>query len=243
MLEHKENNKKEEKKKVGLHGIIDFITLFTGVLYGELDHRLTLREALGKALKKPVPAHVNYLYCFGGIAFLLFVNQIITGVLLAFYYKPSPAEAYASVQYIMNNVKFGWLIRQMHAWGSHLMILMVILHMTRVFFHGAYKEPRDINWIAGTFLFFLTITFGFTGYLLPWDQLSYWATTVGTEIAGGVPVIGKYLLYFIRAGEDVSGATLTRFYTIHVIILPWITAGFLALHFLMIRRIGISEPL
>ncbi|MFQ6092254.1 MAG: cytochrome bc complex cytochrome b subunit [bacterium] len=227
------------EERIDVKSIINFLP----IIYGELDKRLELKEALGKALKKPVPKHVNLFHCFGGITFLLFVIEIITGVLLALYYKPSPEEAFASVKFITNEVTFGWLIRQVHAWGAQLMILMVILHMLRVFFQGAYKSPRELNWIVGVLLLFVTLTFGFTGYLLPWDQLSFWGTTVGTEVAGGVPLIGNFILILLRGGENVTEDTLTRFYALHVLVLPWITAGLLALHFIMVRRQGIAGPL
>jgi quinol-cytochrome oxidoreductase complex cytochrome b subunit len=216
---------------------------FTGLIYGPLDKRLNIRDALEKALRKPVPKHVNFYFCFGGITFFLFLIQVVTGVLLSLYYKPSVENAYQSVQYIMNEVSLGWLVREMHAWSANLMILAVFLHMMRVFIYGAYKKPRELNWIVGVLLMMVTLTFGFTGYLLPWDQLAYWASTVGTQIAAEVPVIGKYLLWVMRGGEGVTGATLSRFYAVHVIILPWIMGGLLISHFLMVRRQGISEPL
>jgi quinol-cytochrome oxidoreductase complex cytochrome b subunit len=230
------------RERIDLDGLLGWLSI-TGILYGPLDKRLNVKEAIQKALKKPVPPHVNFSFCFGGITFLLFITQIITGVLLALYYKPAPESAFESVQYIMNHVPLGWIVRQVHAWSANLMILTLVLHMLRVFVYGAYKSPRELNWIAGTFLLGLTLTFGFTGYLLPWDQLAYWATTVGTNIAGSVPLVGKHLLVIMRGGEDVSGATLTRFYTVHVIILPWVTSACLAAHFFMIRRQGISGSL
>ncbi len=216
---------------------------FTGLLYGPIDRRLGVREALQKMLKKPVPSHVNWTFCFGGITMLLFAIQAITGILLALYYKPSPDAAYDSVQHIMQNVTLGWLIRQVHAWGANLMILTLFLHMMRVFLYGAYKPPREMNWMVGVMLLFLVMTFGFTGYLLPWDQLAYWATTVGTEIVAGIPFVGKYILWVARGGESVSGETLSRFYAAHVIVLPVLTSAFVMIHLIMVRRQGISGPL
>lgn len=212
-------------------------------IYGALDERLSFRDALEKALKKPIPKFVNFWFCFGGITFFLFINQVITGILLAFYYKPSPTTAYESIKYIMNEVPLGWLIREMHAWGANLMIFSVFIHIGRVFFYKAYRPPRELNWIVGTFLLFMTLTFGFTGYLLPWDQLSYWATTVGTEIAGGVPIIGDFILLILRGSANVSDTTLARFYAIHTLVLPWFITFCLIAHFVMIRRQGISKPL
>ncbi|MFQ6082692.1 MAG: cytochrome bc complex cytochrome b subunit [Candidatus Aminicenantia bacterium] len=243
---------KEKRKKqtflewlndqIDLKEILSWLT-FTGFIYGPLDRRLEIKEALQKMLKKPVPKHVNHWFCFGGITFLLFMIQVITGTLLAIYYKPTAHDAYASVQHIMNDVTLGWLIRQIHAWGANLMILTLIIHMLRVFFYGAYKHPRELNWTIGVLLLLLTLTFGFTGYLLPWDQLAYWATTVGTELIGSFPLVGQYILIILRGGTDVTEVTLNRFYAVHVIILPWVTAGLMALHFIMVRRQGISGPL
>jgi len=213
-------------------------------LYSALDDRLTLKEALAKALKKPVPNFaLKYTFCMGGTALLLFFNQVVTGVLLSIYYKPSPETAFASVQYIEHEMFLGWLIRQMHAWGANLMVLFVTLHMVKVFFNKAYRPPRELTWITGTLLFFITITFGFTGYLLPWDQLSYWASTVGTGLVEAVPWVGKTMLLVLRGGEQISGLTISRFFAIHCIILPWITFAMLLGHFMLVRRLGISKPL
>ncbi|MBI2251828.1 MAG: cytochrome b N-terminal domain-containing protein [Armatimonadetes bacterium] len=230
-------------KRLDLTNLAEIFLSFSGLLYGELDRRLELHEALQKALKKPVPKHVNFSFCFGGITFLLFLIQVFTGILLALYYRPSPEAAYESVRHITNDVTLGWLIRGVHRWASTLMIIFVIFHTLRVFLTGVYKPPRELNWMVGVCLFGVTLIFGFTGYLLPWDQLAYWATTVGTEIAGGVPIIGDFLLLMMRGGKEVSGETLTRFFTGHVIILPLVVFILLGLHFLMVRRQGISGPL
>lgn len=222
--------------------VLSWLTI-VGVFYGPVDRRLHIRDAIDKMLKKPVPKHLNWTFCLGASALALFMIQAFTGVLLAFYYKPSPESAYESVQHIMNNVHLGWLIRQIHAWGANMMVAMVFLHMLRVFFYGAYKTPREITWMVGVMLLFLTLTFAFTGYLLPWDQLSYWATTVGTEIFASIPIIGEPLLHITRGGEAVSGETLSRFYTVHTVILPGFTAMMIMLHLFMVRRQGISGPL
>lgn len=239
--------KEEEHKKTLEHRtvfreLLSFFSL-TGFIYGPLDQRLGIRKALEKALKKPIPPHVNFLFCLGGIAFTLFLVQVITGIMLLMYYRPTTTEAYESVVYITNEVSFGWLIRGIHYWASNLMIVAVFLHMLRVFFYGAYKPPRDFNWSTGVILFILTLGFAFTGYLLPWNQTSYWATTVGTEIPGAVPIIGKYLASLIKGGAEISQITLTRFFAIHVVILPAFMLLFLVAHFLMIRKQGISGPL
>ena len=235
--------RKWAEERFNLKQVVGALLNVFPIIYGELDQRLDIKEGLQKLLKKPVPKHINFWHCFGGITFLLFVIQVITGIMLATYYKPSAADAYNSIRFIVNEVTLGWLIRQTHAWGANLMILTMFIHMLRVFFHGAYKNPRELNWMVGVVLLLLTIAFGFTGYLLPWDQRSFWGTTVGTEIVGGVPILGKLMLTLLRGSENVTGDTLTRFYTIHVMILPWLTAIFLAAHFSMVKRQGIADPL
>lgn len=213
------------------------------LMYGEIDRRLELKDAIQKALKHPVPKHVNWTYCFGGITFVLFLVQAVSGILLTLYYQPSTADAYESVKFIMNDVKFGWLIRSCHRWGGELMVLMVFLHMLRVYFHGAYKHPRELNWLAGVGLFALVMGFGFTGYLLPWDQKAYWGTTVGTKMPAEAPFIGEFIKQFLRGGMEISGRTLSRFYSMHVVILPVLTTFLLLGHFGMIRKQGISKPM
>ncbi len=211
-------------------------------VYDWLDKRLDLRPGLAKMLDHPVPTWVNWLYCFGGITFFFFVLQAITGIFLMLYYVPSPDHAYESVQYITNTVHFGKIIRGMHHWTATLIVVTVVIHMLRVFWHGAYKAPRELNWVAGVCLFLLTMGFGFTGYLLPWDQKAYWATAVGTNIAGSVPVVGSFLLKLARGGTDLGAVTLVRFFDVHVALLPLFMVIFLAGHFFMIRRQGISRP-
>lgn len=211
---------------------------------GWLDDRYQYSEILSKILKKPVPLYATYWwYCLGGITALLFVIQGTTGIMLAFYYKPTPEHAYASIQFIENEVRFGAAIRMVHHWAANGMIVMCLAHMLRVFIMGAYKPPRELNWVSGVLLLVLTLAFGFTGYLLPWDQRAYWATTVGSEIAGAIPVIGQLAMVFLRVGWDVSGLTLGRFYALHVIIVPLATVIFMAAHFMMIRRQGVARPL
>jgi quinol-cytochrome oxidoreductase complex cytochrome b subunit len=208
------------------------------------DERFDVRIPLEAFLKKPVPKHaIRWYFCLGGITFALFVIQGITGILLSLYYKPTPDEAYESILFIMNNVRFGWLIRSIHSWSSSLMIAACVAHMLRVYITGSFKKPRELNWIAGVFLLLLTLAFGFTGYLLPWDQKALWGSTVGSEILGAVPGIGEALLGLLRGGLEITGLTLTRFYGIHVLVLPVLAFIFLAAHFVIIRRQGISGPL
>ncbi len=209
-----------------------------------VDDRYKISEPLTKVLNKPVPKYaLKWFYCLGGITAFLFVVQGITGILLAFYYKPTPEAAYASIQYIESQVYFGSAIRAIHHWCANGMIVLCVAHMLRVFIMGAYKRPRELNWMSGAFLLILTLVFGFTGYLLPWDQRAFWATTVGSEIAGAVPAIGNLALVFLRVGWNVTGETLSRFYGLHIIIVPLATVVFMGAHFLMIRRQGIAKPL
>jgi quinol-cytochrome oxidoreductase complex cytochrome b subunit len=209
-----------------------------------LDERFDVRIPLQAFLKKPVPKHaIRWYFCLGGITFALFLIQGITGILLSLYYKPTPQDAYESILFIMNNVRFGWLIRSIHSWSASGMILACIAHMLRVYITGAYKRPRELNWVAGIFLLLLTLGFGFTGYLLPWDQKALWGSTVGSEILGVVPLIGNALLGLLRGGAEITSLTLTRFYGIHMLVLPVLAFIFLAAHFVIIRRQGISGPL
>jgi hypothetical protein len=211
---------------------------------GWVDERYQLAEGLSKVLGKPVPRYaLRWWYCLGGMTAFLFVVQGLTGILLAFYYRPTPEAAYASIQFIETQVRFGAAIRAIHHWAANGMIVMCMAHMLRVFITGAFKPPRELNWVSGVLLMVLTLAFGFTGYLLPWDQRAFWATTVGTEIAGSIPVIGSLALVFLRVGWDVSGQTLSRFYALHVIVVPLATVAFMGAHFLMIRRQGIARPL
>jgi len=193
------------------------------------------RGALSHQLRKRLPPHVGWLHVLGSMSLLLFVSQTVTGILLLVYYHPTPEAAHDSIRFITGKAHFGWLYRQIHAWGATLMVGFVLLHMMRVFFMGAYKKPRELTWVTGVLLFLVTIGFGFTGYLLPWNQLAYWATTVGTESAGKVPVLGPWLQYFLRGGETVTGSTLSRFFVIHVIVLPWVATGLIALHLFLMR--------
>jgi hypothetical protein len=209
-----------------------------------IDERYKTKEVLEKFLSKPVPNWATrWWYCLGGITAFLFVIQAITGIMLAFYYQPTPENAYASIQYIENEVFFGASIRSIHHWAANGMVVMCIAHMLRVFIMGAFKPPRELNWSSGVILFIVTMGFGFTGYLLPWDQRAYWATTVGTEIAGGIPDIGELILVFLRVGWGISAATLSRFYSLHVLVLPILVIVTMVMHFLMIRRQGLKEPL
>jgi quinol-cytochrome oxidoreductase complex cytochrome b subunit len=209
-----------------------------------MDQRLEVHDYVKKdILDKPIPKGLNLTYCFGGITFFLFLMLAATGFFMAIYYIPSPLQAYDSVDYITYEVSMGYIIRGVHYWSANLMIVTIFLHMIRVYIYGAYKKPREINWITGVMLFCLVMAFGFTGYLLPWDQKAFWATQVGTSIMGTVPVIGEYALKITRGGSKLGALTLARFYALHVIFLPIVTVCLLIGHFFMIRRQGISTPL
>jgi quinol-cytochrome oxidoreductase complex cytochrome b subunit len=212
-------------------------------IFEYLNARLGFTNRHRRVIDKPVPAGINYFYCFGGITFTLFIMQLVTGLLLSIHYIPSEAEAYRSIQRLHQTVPLGRVLRSMHYWAANLMVVMVVLHMTRVFVTGSYRNPRELNWVAGAMLLLLTLGFGFTGYLLPWDQKAYWATVVGTNMLGSVPLIGPPLAAVLRGGADVTGQTLLRFYSIHVLWLPIFTAFFLWIHFHILRRVGISGGL
>ena len=195
------------------------------------------------AAKKVVPIHRHTVfYYLGGMALFLFLVQVATGILLLLYYRPSASEAFESVQYIMAEVPFGWLIRSIHAWGANLFVAAVFLHLLSTFFLKAYRAPREMTWISGSVLLFLTVGFGFSGYLLPWNELSYFATKVGTDVPAQIPGIGPLLSRILRGGSDVTGATLSRFYGIHVAILPALTTLVLGLHLLLVQQKGMSVP-
>lgn len=194
--------------------------------------------------KKSVPLHRHTVwYYFGGITLFLFVVQVVTGILLLLYYRASADQAYESVKFIVSEVNFGWLIRSVHSWSANVLIGAAFVHMFSVFLLKAYRPPREFTWITGAVLLFLMLGFGFSGYLLPWNELAFFATKVGTDIAGSVPLIGKAALVFLRGGEDVTGGTLTRFFGFHVAILPAITTLLLALHLAMVQVQGMSRPL
>jgi cytochrome b6 len=181
-------------------------------------------------------------YYFGGITLFLFSVQVFTGILLLMYYKASAEMAYESVQFIVSKVQFGWLIRSIHSWSANLMVLAAFIHMFSVFFTRAYQKPRELSWFSGMTMLFLALGFGFSGYLLPWNELSFFATKVGTDIVGILPIIGKPLMTLLRGSEEVTGATLSRFFGIHVAILPAVFTVLLSAHLIFIQRQGISEP-
>ncbi len=204
-----------------------------------LDERTGIVGVYKTVFDRKIPK-VNWWFTLGSASLFLFSVQVVTGILLSVYYVPSPDHAYDSVQYIMTGVQFGWLIRGIHHWAASLMVLVVFLHMLRVFFYGAYKYPREITWVTGVVLLLATLGMGFTGYLLPWNQKAYWATTVGTSIAGTVPGIGDFILRALRGGTDLSAVTLTRFFAAHVWMLPLVILTVIGIHLYLVIRNGIS---
>jgi len=212
-------------------------------VYNWFQERLEIQSIADDISSKYVPPHVNIFYCFGGIVFTLFLVQVATGFAMTFYYRPSVADAFASVEYMMTQVNFGWLIRSIHRWSASMMVLMMILHVFRVYLTGGFKKPRELTWVTGVVLASVTVSFGVTGYSLPWDQIGYWACKIVTGVPEAIPVVGTALVELLRGGSSVGQATLTRFYSLHTFVLPLITAVFMLAHFLMIRKQGISGPL
>ena len=205
-----------------------------------LDERLGWRRVWEAIFLRKVPK-VNWLYTLGSATLFVAVNQIVTGILLTIYYVPTPDQAYETVRYISTQVPAGWLIRGLHHWGASAMVVLAALHMLRVILHGAYKYPREVTWLTGVGLLLIVLGFGFTGYLLPWDQKAYWATTVGTRIAEVTPLVGRWILLLMRGGEELTGVTLARFYGVHVWALPASLMMLLLAHLYLVVRIGISS--
>src|SRR4026208_244651 len=208
-----------------------------------LDERVDLSGIRHFIAEKGVPIHTQEVwYYLGGMTMFLFALQVFTGILLLLYYRPSSAEADRSARFIVTQVQFGWLIRNVHSWSANLLIALAFAHFFSVFFLTSYRKPRELTWLTGILLLFLMLAFGFSGYLLPWNEVSFFATKVGTGIAGAVPIIGPFTLRLLRGGDDVTGATLSRFYGLHVAILPAITTALVAAHLLFVQRQGLSVP-
>ncbi len=220
-------------------------------LYNWVDDRLDITPLWRDIADHEVPEHVNpahhfsaFVYCFGGLTFFVTVIQVLSGMFLTMYYTPDIERAWQSVFYLQKEVAYGQIVRGMHHWGASLVIVMMFLHTLRVFFQGAYKKPRELNWIVGVLIFFVMLGLGFTGYLLPWDNKAYFATQVGLEIAEQVPFIGEQVKTLLAGDPEIVGAqTLTRFFAIHVFFLPAALFGLMAMHFVMIRKQGISGPM
>jgi len=208
-----------------------------------LDDRLRLDPFVTFLREKEVPRHrFTWAYFFGGISLFFLIVQVTTGILLLLYYRPTAEAAFESVEFVMTRVEFGWLVRSIHAWSANLMVLAVFVHMFSVYLMRSYGRPRDLTWWTGMLLLALTLAFGFSGYLLPWNTLAFFATRVGTDMVSKVPFVGGWLLRFLRGGEDVSGATLTRFFGFHVAVLPLLVFLILAVHLFLVQRHNVHVP-
>lgn len=208
-----------------------------------LDDRIGFSVLMPLIRKKEVPIHKHsFWYYIGGMALFLFMLQVATGILLLIYYRPSAEGAYESIQFLMSEVEFGWLIRSIHSWGANLMIFMAFVHLISVMLLKAYRAPRELTWISGVAALIVSMGLGFTGYLLPWNELAFFATRVGTEIPAVIPVVGPFVTEILRGGEDVSGATLTRFYAFHVSFLPAVLFALVGFHVLLVQKHGMSVP-
>ena len=209
-------------------------------IYNWLDERLGLNDMYTNLLDRPEPK-TTWWNTLGSASMFLFIMQGITGIFLTVYYTPSPDHAYDSVQYIMEGVAFGWLIRGIHHWGATLMVILVFVHMLRVYYTASFKYPRELTWLIGIGLFLTTLGMGFTGYLLPWNQKAFWATTVGTQIAGTVPFLGEFILKTLRGGPELSALTLQRFFSAHIWIIPAILVALMGVHLYLIIKHGESH--
>ena len=209
---------------------------------GWLQERYELKDPLDKFLYRKVPRGVGWWYTLGSATLVSFILLLVTGAFLMMNYSPSPDHAYDSIQFIMNDLPFGRLIRSIHFWSASSMVVLIGLHGLRTFFMAAYKYPRELTWVIGTLLFILVMVAAFTGYLLPWDQKAYWATNVGTGIAGQIPLVGPFVQKVLVGGTTIGAVTLTRFFTLHVAILPVLVIGLTALHIFLVVKAGISAP-
>ncbi|MXY99558.1 cytochrome bc complex cytochrome b subunit [Candidatus Poribacteria bacterium] len=204
-----------------------------------LNERLPLTE-FSEHLRKPLPKHINLLFSLGSLAMFLLILQAATGAFLAFYYSPSPEHAHNAVTYISTEVPFGAFVRGLHHWGASAMVIIVVLHLLRVVLYSSYKAPRELTWIFGVLLLLVVLGFGFTGYLLPWDEKAYWATVVGVEIASTAPGLGDFVAKVMRGGTEIGAVTLSRFYALHTIWLPWLAFGLVGVHLFFVRYYGSS---
>ncbi len=214
----------------------------TAQVVGWLDERSNLSPLLRANLYRKVPKGTNWFYTLGSATLFAFVSQAVTGVFLAMYYEPDTARAYESAAYITNEVFLGELVRGMHKWGSTVMIILIFLHLARTFLFGAYKYPREIQWIIGVVLLVLTLAMGLTGYLLPFDQRSFWATTVAVNLNASAPIIGPYLADFMRGGAEFGAASLSRFYALHMLLIPGLIAALIGAHLYLVAKLGTTAP-
>jgi menaquinol-cytochrome c reductase cytochrome b subunit len=207
-----------------------------------LEERSGLIGGLRYFLFRKVPAETNWFHTLGSASLTAFLVQLVTGVILAMYYKPDPDKAYESIEMITNDLTLGWLVRGMHRWGASVFIILIFLHMGRVFLFGAYKYPRELNWLVGAMLLLLAMAEGLTGYLLPWDQTAYWATVVAININANAPIVGPFLGDFLRGGAEIGSETISRFYSLHMLLIPGGMMGLIGLHLYLVVRLGITPP-
>lgn len=209
---------------------------------GWVDSRTNATGIFTAMMSRHVPKGTNWFYTLGSATMFIFAMQAITGVFLSMYYTPSATQAYASITHMTNEVFMGEFVRGLHKWGASLMIILIFLHMARTFFFGAYKYPRELNWVIGVVLLILTTVMGLTGYLLPFDQRSFWATIVANNITASGPVVGPYLADFLRAGPDFSATTLSRFYALHMMVVPGLIAALIGAHLFLVVKLGTTAP-
>jgi menaquinol-cytochrome c reductase cytochrome b subunit len=214
----------------------------TASVIGWLDERTGASPFLRGFLYRKVPKGTNWYYTLGSATMFAFIAQTVTGIFLAMYYEPDPTRAYESASHITNEVFLGELVRGMHKWGATVMVILVFLHMARTFIFGAYKYPREINWVIGVVLLVLTLVMGLTGYLLPFDQRSYWATIVAVNINASSPIVGPYLADFLRGGAEFGTTTLPRFYALHMLLVPGLIAALIGAHLYLVAKLGTTAP-
>jgi quinol---cytochrome c reductase cytochrome b subunit, bacillus type len=207
-----------------------------------LEERSGLIGGIRYFLFRKVPSDTNWMQTLGSASLTAFIVQAVTGVILAMYYQPEPRTAYQSIQHITNDITLGWLVRGMHKWGASVFIILMFLHMGRVFLFGAYKYPRELNWIVGVLILVLGMLEGFTGYLLPWDQTAYWATVVGINLNGTAPVLGPYLAQFLRGGAEIGTNTISIFYSMHMLLIPGGIIALILFHLYLVVRLGVTSP-
>jgi quinol-cytochrome oxidoreductase complex cytochrome b subunit len=233
---------KRPGKKTGPEGPVEHGHEVAATTIGWIDERTSLSGAGRWMMFRKVPKGTNWFYTLGSATMFAFLSQAVTGVVLAMYYEPEPTRAYESIRRINNEVFLGELVHAMHKWGSTVMVILIFLHMGRTFFFGAYKYPRELNWVIGVVLLILTMTMSFTGYLLPFDQRSYWASIVGVNINGTGPLVGPYLSDFLRAGPYFGATTLSRFYAIHMMAVPGAIAALIGFHLYLVAKLGTTAP-
>lgn len=203
-----------------------------------LDERMGLKGWIRAKKELPIPLHVNFLYCFGGISLTIILLQVLTGLFMTFFYTPKPEDALKSIVYMSNSIPMGWLIRNMHRWGATLLVATVFTHMITILYHRAYRRPRELNWFSGLGMFIIVLLFSITGTILPWDWRGYWVLVIWTDYVGSWPIIGEYM-----KGPILESFSVGRSFITHIILLPLLTIILLTFHFKMVKRHGISGPL